>query len=129
MKQIKISVVNINYSQLRRTMKCPGCDGPRRSVAGRSYPSLKVRVETKSARLRQHRSGGLEELPHVRCNGRRRRGTTPPWRSGAPPERSYLTSKEPLLCGRRRAQRSYSTFKVRRGGREKKPLTQGKEQS
>ena len=30
--------------------------------------------------------------------------------------------------GRRRAERSYSTFKVRRGGREKIPLVQGKEQ-
>ena len=33
-----------------------------------------------------------------------------------------------VLCGRRRAERSYSTFKVRRGGREKTPLVQGKEQ-
>ena len=57
------------------------------------------------------------------------RGTTLPWRSGAPPERRYPTSKERLLHGCWRAQRSYSTFKVRRGGREKKPLTQGKEQS
>ena len=44
------------------------------------------------------------------------------------PERSYPTSKEQLLCGRRRAERSYSTFKVRRGGREKIPLVQGKAQ-
>ena len=29
---------------------------------------------------------------------------------------------------RRRAKRSYSTFKVRRGGREEIPLVQGKEQ-
>ena len=38
------------------------------------------------------------------------RGTTPHPRSGAA------------------AERSYSTFKVRRGGREKTPLVQGKEQ-
>ena len=43
-------------------------------------------------------------------------------------ERSNPTSKEWRLCGRRRAERSYSTFKVRRGGREKIPLVQGKEQ-
>ena len=43
-------------------------------------------------------------------------------------ERSYPTSKERRLCGRRRAERSYSTFKVRRGGREEIPLIQGKEQ-
>ena len=33
-----------------------------------------------------------------------------------------------LLLGRRRAERSYSTFKVRRGGGEEIPLDQGKEQ-
>ena len=42
-------------------------------------------------------------------------------RSGAAAERSNPTSKEQLLCGRRRAERSYSTFKVRRGGRERCP--------
>ena len=43
-------------------------------------------------------------------------------------KRSYPTSKEQWLCRRRRAERSYSTFKVRRGGREEIPLVQGKEQ-
>ena len=43
-------------------------------------------------------------------------------------ERSYTTSKERWLHGRRRAERSYSTFKVRRGGHEEIPLVQGKEQ-
>ena len=43
-------------------------------------------------------------------------------------ERSYLTSKELQLRGRRRTERSYSTFKVRRGGREEIPIIQGKEQ-
>ena len=33
-----------------------------------------------------------------------------------------------LLCGHRRAKKSYFTFKVRRGGREKIRLLQGKEQ-
>ena len=37
-------------------------------------------------------------------------------------------SKEQRLRGRRRAERSYSTSKVRRGGREEIPLVQGKEQ-
>ena len=36
------------------------------------------------------------------------------------------TSKERWLHGRRRAERSYSTFKVSRGGREEIPLVQGK---
>ena len=42
-------------------------------------------------------------------------------------KRSNPTSKEWWLCKRRRAERSYSTFKVRRGGREEIPLIQGKE--
>ena len=67
-----------------------------------------------SARLRRRRNS-QEELPHVRGQGRRPGGATP-------------TSKEWWLCGRRRAQRSYSTFQVRWGGSEEIPLVQGKEQ-
>ena len=37
-------------------------------------------------------------------------------------------SKEQWLCGCRRAKRSYSMFKVRRGSHEEIPLVQGKEQ-
>ena len=37
-------------------------------------------------------------------------------------------SKEQWLHGHRRAERSYSTFKVRRGSGEEIPLVQGKEQ-
>ena len=42
--------------------------------------------------------------------------------------RSYVTSKEQWLRGHRRARKSYSTFKVKRGSREETPLVQGKEQ-
>ena len=42
-------------------------------------------------------------------------------------ERSNPKSKERRLCGHRRAKRSYSTFKVRRGGHKEIPLVQGKE--
>ena len=45
-------------------------------------------------------------------------------RSVAATERSNSTSKEQ----RRRAERSYSMFKVTRGGREEIPLIQGMEQ-
>ena len=46
---------------------------------------------------------------------------------GAAAQRSNPTSKERWLCGRRRAKRSYSTFKVRRGGGEEiLGLVQGK---
>ena len=47
---------------------------------------------------------------------------------GAAAERSNPTSKEWWLHRRRRAERSYSTFKVRRGGCEEITLIQGKEQ-
>ena len=42
-------------------------------------------------------------------------------------ERSNATSKEWWLCGCKKAERSYSTFNVRRGGREEIPLIQDKE--
>ena len=50
-------------------------------------------------------------------------GATPCPRSGVAPEGSSPTSKERWLHGCRRAERSYSTFKVRRGN-----LVQSKEQ-
>ena len=50
----------------------------------------------------------------------------PEVRGGA--ERSNPRSKERWLCRCRRAEGSYSTFKVRRGGCEELPLVQGKEQ-
>ena len=43
-------------------------------------------------------------------------------------ERSYPTFKKQWLHRRRRAERSYSTFKVSRGSCEEIPLLQGKEQ-
>ena len=49
-------------------------------------------------------------------------------RPGAVAGRSHTTSKERWLRGHRRAERSYSTFKVRRGGGKEIPFLQGKEQ-
>ena len=72
------------------------------------------------------RGGSREELPDVQ--GHRRRLRVPGCDSTGVAERSYLTSKEGWLCGHRRAKRSYSTFKVRRGGCEEIPLVQGKDQ-
>ena len=43
-------------------------------------------------------------------------------------ETSNTMSKEWQLCGLSRAKRSYSMFKVRRGGGEEIPVIQGKEQ-
>ena len=78
----------------------PGCDGA--GTAERSYPASEVRGGP----------GGLNPRP----------------RPGAVAERGNPSSKEQRLRGRRRAERSYSTFKVRRGGGEEIPLVQGKEQ-
>ena len=47
-------------------------------------------------------------------------------RGGAAAKRSNPIAKEQRLHGCRRAERSYSTFKVSRGGGEEIPLVQGK---
>ena len=65
-------------------------------------------------------------MPKVR--GRRLRGATPCPRSGAVAKRINPMFTELQLHRCRRAERSYSTFKVRRGGSEEIPLVQGKEQ-
>ena len=56
------------------------------------------------------------------------RGKTPRPKSGEVAQRSNPTSKEWWLCEHRRAEGSYSMFKVRRGGREEIPLIQSEEQ-
>ena len=65
---------------------------------GRSYPKPEAR------------GSSWEELPDARGQG---------WQP---------TSKELWLPGHRRAERRYTTFKVRRGGHEEIPIVQGKEQ-
>ena len=57
--------------------------------------------------------------PHVRRQVLQLGGATPRPRSGAAAKRSNPTSKEQWLRGHRRAQRSYSMFKVRRGDSSK----------
>ena len=54
------------------------------------------------------------------------RGATPHLRPGAVAGRSSPTFKEQWLRQHRRAERSYSMFKVRRGGCEEISLVQGK---
>ena len=68
---------------------------------------------------------GRGVTPH--SHRRQLRGPTPCPRSRAVAERSNRRSKEQRLCSRR-AERSYSTFNVRRGGPEEIPLLQGREQ-
>ena len=71
---------------------------------------------------------GREELPLIQGQGQRLRGASPHPRSGEVAQRSNPMSKEWWLHGHRRAKRSYSTFKVRRGGPGEISLVQGKEQ-
>ena len=74
------------------------------------------------------RGSGQEELPHARGQGLQPGAANATPRSGAVVGRSNPRSKEWWLCGCRRAERSYSAFKVRRGSGEEIPLVQGREQ-
>ena len=76
---------------------------------GRSYPTSELR-----GIRRECQAATAQELW---------RGATLRLRPGAAAWRSNPTSKERWLRGHRRAERSYSTFKVRRGGFEVIPLT------
>ena len=106
-------------------------------MAERSYPTSEVRGRSQEDPMTEVVVERSYPTSEVRSGGRecqavaaqeQLRGATPRPRSGAVAERSNHTSKEWWLCKRRRAERSYSTFKVRRGGREEIPFIQGKEQ-
>ena len=110
------------------------------SVAERSYPTSKVRVE--AGRTPCPRGSGQKELPHVRGQGQQPRGATPHLRPGAVAGRSYPRSKDRWLEGREEATprsrsggvvvRTYPSFKVRSNScalldrREEIPHVQGK---
>ena len=70
------------------------------------------------------RGSSQKELPHRPRSGQWPR--VPGCDSSEAPGRSYPRSKKRWLPGHRRAERSYSTFKDRRGGSEETPLVQGK---
>ena len=78
-----------------------GCDGRRRSMAERSYPSLKVR------------GGGREELHHAGGQGWRPGGATPRRRSGVAAGRSYPT---PEVRGGGQEELNYARGQGRRPG-------------
>ena len=91
------------------------------AAAKRSYHTSEVR------------GGSREEIPHApsprpgAMGGRSYSMPLSP-RPRAAVGRSNPKSKEPWLRGRRRAERSYPTLKVRKGGGKEIPLVQGKEQ-
>ena len=94
--------------------RVPDCDGA--GTAERSYPASEVGgAAERRYPASEVRGIGREELPHAPMPEARggRRGSNP-------------TSKEQQLHGQRRAERSYSMFKVRRGSCEEKPLVQSK---
>jgi len=103
-------------------------------------PHIRGQGRRPSASLRRC-SCSREELAHVEVRGsvrkellpargqrRQPRGATHRRRPRAATERSNSTSKERWLGRCRRPERSYSTFKVRRGGGEKIHFLQGKVQ-
>ena len=92
-------------------------NGPCRSVAETSYPSPK------------YWGSDGEEQPHIQGQGRWPSGTTTHLKSGEAAERSNPIAKEQRLCRHRRAERTYSTSKVRRRGHEEIPLSKEKSSS
>ena len=77
-----------------------------------THPSYSARVESYPLAVRALQKCGREELPYIQGQGQR------------PKEQPHV--QEWRLRGLRRAERSYSTFKVGRGGHEEIPLVQGK---
>ena len=102
-----------------------GCDDAQAWPRG---ATTRPRSGAKAGRTPYRRGCGQEELPHVQGQGQWPRvpgcdGVARP-RPGMAAERSNTTSKEWWLRGCRRAYRSYSTIKVRRGSGEEIPLVQ-----
>ena len=108
-------------------------------MAKRSYRTSEVRDRSwedpmpegwwpRGATLRLRSGEAAERSCTAQGQGQQLGGATPHPRPGAAARRSNSTSKEWWLCRHRRAERSYSTFKVRRGGGEEVPLVKGKEQ-
>ena len=87
---------------------------------------MSAQVRPRGATPRPRSDAAAKRSYHTsRVKGGGRRSYPPP-EVGAVAERSYPTSKEQWLCRGRRADRSYSMFKVRRGGPEEIPHVQDK---
>ena len=121
--QVLISIIGRYFYQYLRMLLVRG-QGRR---PGGATPRLRSGAVAESTRLQQCRSS-REELPYTRGQGWQSGGAYPRPKPWAMARRSNPISKDRWLHGRRRASRSYSTFKVRRGGGEESPLVQGKEQ-
>ena len=92
----------------------------RTTEAKRSYTMSKVRGSSwEELPNTQSQGRGRDELPHAWGQGWWTRGTNPRPSSGATAERNYPTYKEQKLHRFKRAERSYSTFRIRRGDSSK----------
>ena len=96
-------------------------------MAKSSYPLPKVRGCDRECQAvsAQEQSRGVTPRPRSGAAARKSYHTP---EVGEAAERSNPTSKEWRLHIQKKAERSYSTFKVRRRGQEEIPLVQGKEQ-
>ena len=84
-------------------------------AAVRRYPSSKHWLCFAGPAVKRYPTSKAKLMsPHLRSGAAAERSN--PTRSGVVAERSNPTSMEQLLRGCRRAERSYSMFKVRRGG-------------
>ena len=110
----------LGFSYLGRGVSLHGCSSKAQCC------SLPFTMQKRTGWDGLHRSGAERSYSSPKVRGLRRRGATPCLRSGAVPKWSNPTSKEQWLHGRKMAERSYSTFKVRRGCSEDIPLVQGK---
>ena len=95
--------------------------------SGREYQTAMAQERPRGATLCPM-SGGRPrgDTQHLR-SGAATRGVTQCLKSGTAAGRTNHMSKKWWLHGRRRAQRSYPTLKVRKGGGEEISLVQGKE--
>ena len=99
-----------------------------RVVAKRSYPTSKVRgsIQDELSHVQGQGWRPSQATTHQRLGRWLREATTRP-RSGEAANSSNPTSKERWLRRHRRAERSYSRFKVSRGSCVEIPLIKGKE--
>ena len=141
------SVAEQSYPHAQGQGQRPGGATTRRrsgAAAGRSYHTPEIRgggqerwAATAQEWLRGAtplpRSGAVTESARLRQAQERQRGATPRQRGATPRPRSgaVATRSNPVQgaapCGQRRAERSYSTFKVRRGSLRRCPLAKVKE--
>ena len=100
---LELSLVISDLKGIQK-QKRAGCDGPRRSVAKRSYPTSEARGSSR------------EELPHARGQGWRPKGASPRPRSGGCADAGGPRGATPRSSSGGAAVRRYASSKVRSSG-------------